>query len=277
MLLKRKYYYLVAGLPNLIMDANQKNLPFNVLMDEIKELLHPKDWEAVKELFLINDLCLYHNFLTKKNYTPRITTYTTADFEYALEENIPLPEPFQALKAVCDQPDQAAKDMEFEAWKIVLTKSVPSSSFDFIKKWFDFIRQFRNIQAAFLARKLHQPIQEHFVGTEKELDVFTKTNNPDFGLRREMPLGDEIFNALEHENFLEREWKFDTIKWNKAEDLCNMHEFEIDQVLSFLIKTEIMQRWQDLDPVKGSKMFARLIKELTVLQQKETTQNKKED
>ena len=69
-MLKRNYYYLVAGFPDIVLD--QKKIPFSLaeLKQELKYHLHPNDYRLVEYLFLeydnINFLNLLQNRLLKR-------------------------------------------------------------------------------------------------------------------------------------------------------------------------------------------------------------------
>ena len=66
-MLKRNYYYLVAGLPDILLD--QKKIPFTLieLKQELQYHLHPKDYQLVEYLFLPFDNANFLNILLKKD------------------------------------------------------------------------------------------------------------------------------------------------------------------------------------------------------------------
>ena len=64
---KRNYYYLVAGLPDIILD--QKKVPFTLIefKQELQYHLHPKDYQLVEYLFLPYDNSNFLNILLKND------------------------------------------------------------------------------------------------------------------------------------------------------------------------------------------------------------------
>lgn len=79
---------------------------------------------------------------------------------------------------------------------------------------------------------------------------------PDFEGQEEIP---GIFAT---ENIIEREKRLDRFYWEKAEDLVLGELFSIDIVLSFLVKANIVRRWNRLDPAEGAELFGRLVQEV---------------
>ena len=59
-----------------------------------------------------------------------------------------------------------------------------------------------------------------------------------------------------------RERKLDTLYWDKALDLVRDRLFDMDVILSFLVRARLVQRWNALDPETGRKMFSDLVNEV---------------
>ena len=85
----------------------------------------------------------------------------------------------------------------------------------------------------------------------------------DFGLRGELPYIDAVIAAVNDEaNLVEKEHKIDLIRWNEATELATFDYFDINTVLSYLARVNIVARWTQLDAVRGREMFDRLMAEL---------------
>ena len=63
----REYYYLIAGLPDLILDQEQKDFNLIALKNEIKENIHPNDYRFVELLFSEYDNDNFLNYLFERN------------------------------------------------------------------------------------------------------------------------------------------------------------------------------------------------------------------
>ena len=56
--------------------------------------------------------------------------------------------------------------------------------------------------------------------------------------------------------------KIDLIRWNEAVELATFDYFDINSILSYLSRVNIVARWTQLDAVRGREMFERLMAEL---------------
>lgn len=74
---------------------------------------------------------------------------------------------------------------------------------------------------------------------------------------------DEVMQVLSGTDILERERGLDLIMWGKAEDLVRMHLFDMDVIISFVVRLKIIDRWLRLDPESGRAMFERLVEEIS--------------
>lgn len=58
-----------------------------------------------------------------------------------------------------------------------------------------------------------------------------------------------------NEHPLEREQKIDSLRWEKASELCTFHYFDIHVILAFFLKASLVACWARLDKETGSRMF----------------------
>ena len=63
-------------------------------------------------------------------------------------------------------------------------------------------------------------------------------------------------------NLVEKEHKIDLIRWNEAAELATFDYFDVNAILSYLVRINIVARWTLLDAARGREMFARLLAEL---------------
>ena len=61
---------------------------------------------------------------------------------------------------------------------------------------------------------------------------------------------------------LERERALDDLLWTKSAELVTYDYFDINVVLSFLTRLNIVNRWIALDEESGREMFRKLVKEV---------------
>ena len=64
-------------------------------------------------------------------------------------------------------------------------------------------------------------------------------------------------------NLVEKENRMDAIRWNMAEELTLTNYFDLDFILGYLVRVNIIHRWTALDPQRGREMLHRLVEGLT--------------
>ena len=133
----------------------------------------------------------------------------------------------------------------------------------FLREWSEFDRTLRNVTAAVTARAAGRPVEEVTVGGGDVAELLERSSAADFGLRGELPYIDAVIAAVNDEaNLVEKEHKIDLIRWNEATELATFDYFDINTILSYLARVNIVARWTQLDAVRGREMFDRLMAEL---------------
>ena len=130
----------------------------------------------------------------------------------------------------------------------------------FLREWSAFDRNLRNVSAAVTARAAGRAVEEVVVGGGDVAEQLQRSSAADFGLRGELPYIDAVIAAVNDEaNLVEKEHKIDLIRWNEATELATFDYFDINTILSYLARVNIVARWTQLDAVRGREMFDRLM------------------
>ena len=183
------YVYIVAGLPELMVNYDGGSFDYAAVKDNIVELLSEKDQKLVE----------------------------------LLEEGF----------------DEQALGAEF------YTKAAASKN-RFIRDYFDFDGRLRNMKVQYLAKRLGKQGDNYLV----------ELPEADFEEAR------QIHEILENADFVLREQKMDELKWEKASDIARFDYFNMNTILSFLVKAKTVQRWAELDKEKGEQLFKKLVQEI---------------
>lgn len=270
----RNYYYLVASLPELLMDQERKDFSVNALRKEVKENVHPSDYKLLELLFLPYDNENFLNKLLKRGLSTNdlgtISPSIYDDFEGNFSQ---LPQYMQDFYLIHTKKDKTAdsnnEDEAQESDKPVevlfqeaFYKMAMACDSSFLKKWFAFGRDFNNILTAINCRRLGIDPAKQLVGEGFIVDALAHSQAADFGLKQEVDYIDRIIQITDIQDVMERERKFDLLKWNMATELTTWDYFNINFVLAFFIKASIMQRWASLDTKLGAKMFDQLFSDL---------------
>lgn len=264
MMFEQNYYYLVAGLPDLILD--QKKLPLSILefRAELEYHLPKEDVELVKLLFLQFDNQNLLNLLqkTKEEYIE------SGNFPLTLLEG-EIKEPTE-LPSYMQQFIQAYKNdsplFQNTSWENQLTwlyyEHLLSTRNEFLREWFEFDLNVRNILSAFNVRKFKLPKESACIGDNDVTEALKRSTLKDFGLSNDFPLIEKLLSIEEADSVLEKEKAVDMLRWELLNELNTFNYFTIEVLLAFVLKLMMVERWILLDPETGRSMFKQMISEL---------------
>jgi hypothetical protein len=274
----REYYYLIAGLPDLFLDQEKKDFNFIRLKEEMQELLHPDDYKLVELLFLEYDNFNFLNFILdrKQAFNPQGKFQPEIFDEF--EENIDgFPEYIKNFylitkgKTVSSE-EEIEESTDYSGEKIEKNPEVRFQelfysyvkTFDnkFINEWFSFLRDFNNILTALSCRKYGIDIATQMVGGGDLVETLTRSQAPDFGLKKEVEYLEPMLQLTDASDIIERELKLDMIKWDMADEITTFDYFTIERILAFIIKAGMVYRWTKLDAKIGEEMFKKLVNDL---------------
>lgn len=262
--MKRNYYYLVAGLQDISLDANKLSIGLNEFVELLRTELHPEDYRMLELLFLPNDHKNLLNILEKKDHpliSPSVYQKET------LEENIKEPVsllPYlitfiQAYKEKTPVYANLSPENELTTLFYQLALSYPN---EFLRKWFEFDMNIKNVLVAISSRKYHLPYEHQVIGNTEVSDAIRKSNARDFGLGNEYPYVEDVVNIHKIEDIHEREWNLDLLRWKYLDEVTFFEYFTAEKVLAYVIKLRMVERWLSLDKEMGRKMFLKLLDEL---------------
>ena len=101
------------------------------------------------------------------------------------------------------------------------------------------------------------------MGGDETSQQLKRSSAADFGLRGDVPYLEAVIAAVNDEtNLVEKERKIDVIRWNQAEELSTFDYFNINALLAYLVKVNIVARWTRLDETQGREMLRRLMTSL---------------
>jgi len=274
----REYYYLIAGLPDLFLDQERKDFNFVKLKEEMQELLHPDDYKLVELLFLEYDNFNFLNFILERKQAFNPQGKFQPDIYDEFEENIDsFPDYIKNFyliskgKAISSE-EETEETTDYSGEKIEKNPEVrfQESFYNYIKRfdnkfineWFSFLRDFNNILTAISCRKHSMDIAPQMVGGGDLVETLTRSQAPDFGIKKEVEYLESMLQLTDSSDIIERERKLDMIKWDMADNITTFDYFTIERILAFIIKAGMVYRWIKLDAKIGEEMFKKLVKDL---------------
>ncbi len=72
----------------------------------------------------------------------------------------------------------------------------------------------------------------------------------------------QLIQIFEQGNLMERELRFDLYRWNMYEENTFFNYFSVEKLLLFVIKLQILERWNALDEKQGRELFEKLIADM---------------
>lgn len=132
-------------------------------------------------------------------------------------------------------------------------RSALSSQNSFIREYFRYDLGVRNTKVEFLNKALGRP---------EGLDVMSLRDEDDLSPEDEFEGSDEVMKVLMQQDILSREKGLDDLMWSKCEELTLMHVFDMDVILGFTARLQIIDRWLKLDPETGRELFRKLVNEI---------------
>ena len=270
----RNYYYLVAGLREYSIDSDTKGFDAVAIRDDISEGLHAGDRQYLREFYTFYDITNIISLWNGKGNFNSLGNFT----KEALEEEINHPENLPGYIAGVIaayrnriKEDKSAEidetidtDLPFERtlWTRFYNECARSGN-KFIREWYAFDRQIRNISAAYTARKLGREVEPELVGNDEINTILARNSSADFGLKGEIDYIDTLIAILDNKNMVEKERQLDLLRWDVADGMTDFDYFTMNKILAYCVKINIIHRWMSLDKQIGYEMFRKLVEDLT--------------
>ena len=263
------YYALVAGLREYTLDADAKGFDAKEIVEEILEVISKSDAAAVRLLYTYYDCENLINLRNGSSAHNALGNLSREEIEAEMANPTHLPRRIaDVIRAYANPDGEEAETVDvgkrfekslFEAYY----EECAQSKCRFLREWSSFDRTLRNILAAAVARTQSRPIEEVTIGEGDVVEQLQRSSAADFGLRGEYAFVDGVISAVNDEqNLLEKERKIDLIRWNEASELATFDYFDINAVLAYLVKVNMVARWSVLDVRHGREMFERLLADL---------------
>lgn len=266
---EKNYYCLVAGLREYALDSDTKGFDAREIIAEILEEVSSGDAEAVRLLYGYYDC---ENIIAlragRSAYNP-LGNIPAEELEQEMTSPQALPKAMaKVLKdyAATESEETEGVDLSLGFERALLTayyEECARSKSRFVRQWSEFDRTLRNVAAAAVARSKDRRVDSVTVGKGDVVAQLQRSSAADFGLRGELTYVDAILAAVNDEqNMVEKEHKIDLIRWEHASELASSDYFNINAILSYLVKINIVARWSQLDPKRGRAMLDRIMAEL---------------
>ena len=267
-----EYYYLVAGLREWTLESDTKGFNVREIVDEILDELTKRDRETVKLLYAYYDcenIIAYraererHNELGNLSREQIAQMIADGDFSLLSANMAKVVKYFTLANDEERDEDSVINDTFEHALFEAYYRDLAESKCTFLKAWGEFDRNLRNIAAALAAREAGRSVADVVVGGGEVVEQLKSSSAADFGLRGELQYIDAVISAVSDEkNIVEKERKIDKVREEQAWELASFDFFNINFILSYLVRVNIIARWMLLLPEAGREMLNRLMRDL---------------
>ena len=235
-----KYYYLIAGLPELALEDNKLYCTLADFKSEYYPFLSKPDRKLLDLFYLqfdnLNLLKLFRE-IAESQLPSYMSIFLINYFKESFDTSVLWDDRLAAL---------------YYAYALRCKNR-------FMIDWFDFNLTVNNVLIALTARKYKLDIAPHIVGDTVVCDALRTSNARDFGLSGSIDYWEQLAKAGETEDLVEREKKIDQLRWNWLEEHSTFKYFTVERIIVFFQQLSIIERWIPLDKEKGNKMFRSII------------------
>jgi hypothetical protein len=268
------YYAFISGLPDLIFDEHKKVYSTREFCDELNLLLSHRDKRIVKKLFLKYDndnllSYLKHGeenmiFNNLANYSQEVIMDMT---DIVKDEDRKWNKKYLNYLQVFIQDYLAHDEIPKIFWEDHLSTLyynylLNKTNNQFLKEWSELNMNIRNILTALSARREGIEYDYLIVGDNDVAKLLRTSHNPGHGLMEFIDYYEPVREIDEITDLIQKEQRIDTFLWEWIEEHTFFHYFDIEKIMGYLFKLQIIERWKQLDAEKGEIIFKNIVKEL---------------
>lgn len=264
-----KYYYLIAGLPELSLDDNKLSYTVADFKTEFYPYLSDRDKKLVSLYYLKFDNANVLAMLRHEEGTFDSRGCYTADelSEYiaALKEGDTLPDNVfpsylsDFVNQYLSTDGGEAHGLPEDRLAGMYYAYAMKCKNQFVSQWFEFNLTVNNCLVALAARKYKWDVASCIVGDTEVCEALRTSAARDFGLSGEVDYFETLLKISETDELVEKERKTDQLRWKWMEEASCFNYFTIERLFVFLMQIEMIERWISLDKEQGNRMFRNII------------------
>jgi hypothetical protein len=269
--MSRSYYYLVAGLPDLLLDEGKSFPSFGEIAGEMASHMESSDAALVAFVRYPFDNRNVARLLTKgrEPFDPR------GNFsEEELAAEVKAPDRLPAYMVEFLEEHREGRD-PYPGFGIYdqLMWSLLAEAFEsdnvFVREWFEFDSDLRNVLTAVNVREhaggtgldMRRELERALVGRTTVTEQILKAGGADVALSGVAPWVERLLSVERHD-LVGFEKTIDELRWRMLDELTIFADFQVETILAFLQKLLLVERWMALDPVEGKQWFDRLVEQM---------------
>ena len=255
------YYCLIAGLPEISPDDKKLSLSVQELRTYLNDYLTKKETDIINLFFYPNDNAQILRLLQKQEPDPNLqTVFTASQLEDEIQDPMFVPSYIKEYLLDLQKEDREVSDRLPEVelseryWNFMLSQKEK-----LVKKYAEFSLNIRNLITALNCRKYHLDIEKEVIGDSYFVNQLKTSRAKDFELSDDYPYVDKVLALFEKDNTAEREYRIDMLYWEFLDEMTEHKYFTFDNVIAFMLKLMILERWSKMTSEQGKKIFRELL------------------
>ncbi|MDR1524161.1 MAG: DUF2764 domain-containing protein [Tannerella sp.] len=270
-----KYYYLISGLPAISLDDTKPVYTIADFKAEIEPVLSVWDRNTVRWFFLKYD---NRNLLERlRNVSGKVFDGRGVFSEVTLkdvcelmktEDRVPadvsVPGYFQTfIREYYARFEDLPAEESHVLWEDKLSSLYYSEAMKcrnkFMSSWFEMNLNINNVMTAVNCRNHGFDREDYIIGNNETAEQLRTSNARDFNIGNAFDCLTEVMQISEEKDLRLRERCIDVLRWNWLEEHTLFRFFDIESVIAYLLRLEMIERWLTLDQASGEKTFRKLV------------------
>ena len=255
------YYCLIAGLPEISPDDKKLSLSVQELRSYLNDYLSRKEIDIINLFFYPNDNAQILRLLQKQEADTSLqTVFTASQLEDEIEEPMFVPSYIKEYLLDMQKEDRELSkrlpevELSERYWNFMLTQKER-----LVRRYAEFSLNIKNLITALNCRKYHLDIEKEVIGDSYFVNQLKSSRAKDFELSDDYPYVDNVLALFDKDNTAEREYKIDMLYWDFLDEETGHKYFTFDNVIAFLLKLMILERWSKMTTEQGKMIFRELL------------------
>jgi len=248
-----KYYFLASYLPEIHRDDIKVRLTLGNLLEE-RFHIPESDWKETDLVLLGRDILVVEKFLTGKTVSIEYTVFSSEFWQDQIKSPKEGPEFVLDYLRNTDLGSIGLREID-RLYASYFEYVLGATTNDFVRDYFIFQQNLRNVVAALRARQKGLDPSEYLTGEGEVVNILSSSTAEDFGLSVEFPWIESLIKA---EKPHERQAAMDEIQWDYLDEHAGPDPFDFRVILAYLLKLEILERQLALSEDKGMEKVRRL-------------------
>lgn len=263
----RGYYYLISSLPKLRLDDYNEHYRLDNYIQDLKKHLTEEHFCFVQDILQKKERGLsaanMDDILQQQFYPPSRKTAGLSVDEFKKNASADV-DKVQALYKSADNPPKPKAEALWRRRVHTGTTGLPvgyhlkmtTCSNEFIRNYFTFDRDLRNVLVALNKRKFNLDTDGYVGEQEDEVIQNLMTSSlSDFGLSRDLDYVPALIEHFQNDDIVSFQRYIDQLRWEKIDSINTFKYFSIDVLLGYLVKFMLVERWLALDVQSGWDIF----------------------